>query len=92
MVTETAFTQFQIRLHKFQAVFIDAFYSSNDPREKEEFSKNVGKLWQFSVNSVPFECKDIKAALNDLMEAQKNITSLRNELIKKEEEILSENL
>ena len=83
---------FQIRLHKFQAVFIDAFYSPNNPNERDKFAWNVEKLWQFSIDAVPFQCKDIKAALNDLMEAKKNITSLRNELIQKEEEILSETI
>ena len=68
-------------------MFIDAFYSSDDRLEKAEYDKNVERLWNFSAQATPFECKDIKAALNDLMEARQNITLLRDELRQKEEEI-----
>ena len=80
---------FQIRQHKFRAVFIDTFYEASNPKEKDEFVKNTQLLWNFSVEADPFECKDVKTALNDLMEARKNITSLVDELEEKEEEILS---
>jgi len=77
-----------IRQHKFRAVFIDTFYEASNPKEKDEFVKNTQLLWNFSVEADPFECKDVKTALNDLMEARKNITSLVDELEEKEEEIL----
>ena len=68
-------------------MFIDAFYSTDDPVEKAKYDHHVERLWNFSAQAAPFECKDIKAALNDLMEARKNITLLRDELKQKEEEI-----
>ena len=80
----------QIRQHKFRAVFIDTFYEAANPKEKGEFLKNTQLLWNFSVEADPFECKDVKTALNDLMEARKNITFLKEELKVKEEEIRSE--
>ena len=54
-----------------------------------EFVKNTHLLWYFSVEADPFECKDVKTALNDLMQARKNITFLKDELKEKEEEIRS---
>ena len=68
-------------------MFIDAFFSPEDPLEKAEYDRNVELLWNFSAKATPFECKDIKAALNDLMEARQNITLLKDELLQKEEEI-----
>ena len=53
-----------------QGVFIDAFYDSGDEHEMEKFSENTKKLWDFAVTANPFECKDIKTALTELMEAQ----------------------
>ena len=35
-----------------------------------KFSENVQNLWNFSASVDPFECKDIKTALTELMEAQ----------------------
>ena len=78
---------FQIRLHKFDAVFIDAFHSSIDAVEKYQFERNVDILWKFSSRAKPFVCKDIKAALNDLLEARQSISILRDELRRKDEEI-----
>ena len=89
MLKVTIVNFFQIRQHKFRAVFIDTFYEASNPKEKDEFVKNTQLLWNFSVEADPFECKDVKTALNDLMEARKNITSLVDELEEKEEEILS---
>ena len=80
---------FQIRQHKFRAVFIDTFYEASNPKEMGEFVKNTQLLWNFSVEADPFECKDVKTALNDLMQARKNITLLKDELKEKEEEIRS---
>ena len=80
-------TYFQIRLHRFEAVFIDTFYSSDDPHEKSKYDENVEVLWTFSTQAKPFECKDIIAALNDLMEAKQSITILKDELRKKDQEI-----
>ena len=80
---------FQIRQHKFRAVFIDTFYEASNPKEKGEFMKNTQLLWNFSVEADPFECKDVKTALNDLMQARKNITLLKDELKEKEQEIRS---
>ena len=78
---------FQIRLHKFEAVFIDAFHYSKDAVEKSQFERNVDILWKFSSRAKPFECKDIKAALNDLLEARQSISILKDELRRKDEEI-----
>ena len=73
-------------------MFIDALYNSKNKREKREFNISLQNLWKFSVKASkhPFECKDVKVAMNDLMEARKTITSLQDELIKKQEEIKSE--
>ena len=35
---------------------------------------------EFADSAEPFECKDIKTALTELMEAQKNIHDLKNQL------------
>ena len=53
-----------------EGVFIDAFYDSDDEYEAEKFSENLQILWDFAANADPFECKDIKIALTELMEAQ----------------------
>ena len=53
-----------------QGVFIDAFYDPNNEHETIKFSENVQNLWNFSASVDPFECKDIKTALTELMEAQ----------------------
>ena len=53
-----------------KGVFIDAFYDSDDEHEAQKFSDNVQTLWDFAANANPFECKDIKIALTELMEAQ----------------------
>ena len=53
-----------------KGVFIDAFYDSDNEHEAQKFSDNVQTLWDFAANANPFECKDIKIALTELMEAQ----------------------
>ncbi|TRY80565.1 hypothetical protein TCAL_04553 [Tigriopus californicus] len=64
------------------AVFIDSFYDPKSSREQLQFGTYTSTLWNFTVNVKPFECKDIKIALTELMEAQEAIASLKNELIK----------
>ena len=53
-----------------QGLFIDTFYDPSDGHERNKFSENVEKLWDFTMEVDPFECKDIKTALTELMEAQ----------------------
>ena len=63
------FSLFKARI-SLQGVFIDAFYDPNNEHETIKFSENVQNLWNFSASVDPFECKDIKTALTELMEAQ----------------------
>ena len=53
-----------------QGLFIDTFHDPSDEYEKTKFSGYVEKLWDFTMAVDPFECKDIKTALTELMEAQ----------------------
>ena len=55
---------------QLQGVFIDTFYDSMSVKERTKFDENVNHLWNFSINVKPFECKDIKIALTELMEAK----------------------
>ena len=57
---------------KLDGVFIDTFYDPQDENEKTKFDENLSRLWEFSITVKPFECKDIKVALTELMEAQVN--------------------
>ena len=62
------------------ALFIDTFYDKRSPTETAMFKQNAEKLWQFAQQVEPFECKDIKTALTELMEAQYSIDQLENQL------------
>ena len=54
-------------------VFIDTFFEPTNQVEGDAFLKYSTQLWNFSSNAQPFECKDIKIALTELMEAEKDI-------------------
>ena len=62
---------------KLDGVFIDTFYDPQDENEKTKFEENLSRLWDFSITAKPFECKDIKVALTELMEAQVNNDRIR---------------
>ena len=72
------------------AVFIDTFYDPEDSLEEQKFRQYTTDLMNFSQKVYPFECKDIKIALNELMEAQKHINDLMGELNEANEKLESE--
>ena len=63
-----------------KALFIDTYYDESSPKENEKFQQYTQELMNFANSVEPFECKDIKTALTELMEAQKNINDLKNDL------------
>ena len=63
-----------------KALFIDTFYDPSSPKESEKFDTYTNQLMEFANSVEPFECKDIKTALTELMEAQQSILNLKNEL------------
>ena len=62
------------------AVFIDTFYDKDSIFEASKFKNYTNQLLDFSNTIEPFECKDIKTALTELMEAQGVINDLKNDL------------
>ena len=62
------------------ALFIDTFFDPTNSRELERFQHYTEKLWNFVDTAEPFECKDIKTALTELMEAQQNLEDLQDKL------------
>ena len=65
-----------------QAVFIDTFYNTINPKEVSKFNEYTTKLMEFADEVKPFECKDIQMALPELREAYKKIADLEKELEK----------
>ena len=65
-----------------QAVFIDTFYNTINPKEVSKFNEYTAKLMEFADEVKPFECKDIQMALPELREAYKKIADLEKELEK----------
>lgn len=61
------------------AVFIDAFYDNSNRLEVEKFHENVDALMQFANNTQPFECKDIKTAMLEIIHLEKQAQSLELE-------------
>ena len=70
-----------------QAVFIDTFYNPINPSEVSKFNEHTNKLMMFADKVQPFECKDIKIALNELMEAQQMLKNMTQELENLENEM-----
>lgn len=66
-------------------MFIDSFHDEKSLEEHAKFELYTKVLWEFSINAEPFECKDIKIALTELMEAQEMIGNLKQELVKAKE-------
>ena len=56
-----------------KTVFVDTFFEPTSTFESQQFLKYSTQLWNFTSNAKPFECKDIKTALTELMEADKSI-------------------
>jgi len=63
-----------------KAVFIDTFYKESDPNEKQKFDAYTTQLMEFADSRKFFECKDIKIALTELLEAQKKLDELEDQL------------
>ena len=84
------FCLFQISV-KLQAVFIDTFYNTANPKEMSKFKDYTNKLIKFADEVKPFECKDIKIALTELMEAQKKIDDLNDQMNQLKEEAKEKN-
>lgn len=55
----------------------DTYYDKNNPLEVKEFDKNTEALYTFAKTRNPFECKDIKIALTEIMELQKEVEELQ---------------
>ena len=70
-----------------KALFIDTFYDPINPFEVGKFSEYTTHLWDFAQTVQPFECKDIKTALTELMEAMQNIDELKDQLNNAKEEL-----
>lgn len=70
-----------------KALFIDTFYEASNPFEVGKFSDYTSQLWEFAQTVQPFECKDIKTALTELMEAMQNIDALKDQLNDAKEEL-----
>ena len=68
-----------------KAVFIDTFYDKSSQNETDKFVEYTNQLITFANNTRYFECKDIKTALTELMEAQQKIKEYEDILYKKEE-------
>lgn len=58
-------------------VFIDTFFEPTSPLESKQFLRYTSELWNFTTAAKPFECKDIKIALTELMEAEDSIQERR---------------
>ena len=69
------------------AVFIDTFHNAQDNFERSKFLEYTDKLWNFADTIEPFECKDIKVALNELMEANQKLQNITQELERLENEM-----
>ena len=65
-----------------QAVFIDTFYNTKNPKEVSKFNEYTTKLMEFADEVKPFECKDIQIVLPELREAKKIIADLKKKLEK----------
>ena len=63
-----------------KSLFIDTFYDPKSQIESQEFETNVEKLWDFATNTDSFECKDIKRALTELMEAKQDLFEMEKQL------------
>ena len=61
-------------------MFVDTFHDPESREEKAAFQENVDRLLTFSGSVKAFECKDIKKALTELMEANKRVEDLREKL------------
>ena len=67
-------------------MFIDTYYDPSNSLEVSKFESNTNDLLNFAMNVKPFECKDIKTALTELMEATRAVKELEDKLKKMEEE------
>ena len=75
------------RSTNLEAIFLDTFYDPSSQVEAEKFANYSAKLMTFAEKVTPFECKDIKIALNELMQAQKDIDELMQQLNEAKEQI-----
>lgn len=62
-----------------QSVFIDTFYDQTSANETAAFAENSRTLFHFANSSKPFACKDIKIALSEIMQMQKDIDLLQQQ-------------
>ena len=76
---------------ELEAIFIDTFYNPRDNSEVSKFQKYTNQLWNFADTVEPFECKDIKIALNELMEAQKKLENMTQTIDKLKDQMEKNN-
>ena len=65
---------------KLKALFIDTFYVKSNQKESSKFHTYTKELISYANALEPFECKDIKTALTELMEAKRAIIDLNVQL------------
>ena len=61
-------------------MFIDTFYVRSSQNESTKFQNHTIALIDFANSVEPFECKDIKTALTELMQTKKIIRDLNYQL------------
>ena len=59
-----------------ESVFIDTYYHSINMRERSIFQEETQKLWQYANTREAFQCKDIKIALTEIKQLEKDIQDL----------------
>lgn len=79
------------RAVKLRAHFIDTFFDPTNLNETRKFEEYTQNLMDFAQTVEPFECKDIKTALNELMEAQLAQKELMELLEEKEKQLAEQN-
>ena len=74
-----------VRDSALKAYFIDTHYNGNKSQEVSNFTKYTSELYDYATKVKPFECKDIKIALTQLQEKEKELADLRNQIKKYKE-------
>ena len=74
-----------VRDSALKAYFIDTHHNKDKPQEVSKFTKYTSELYDYATKVKPFECKDIKIALTQLQELEKEKEDLQKKLKKYEE-------
>ena len=60
-------------------MFIDSYFDKRISNEKEKFTYNTKKLWEFANTRKPFICKDIKMTLTEVKILQNTVEYLKKQ-------------